>query len=335
MVVDALDLCNTKPHVDTFVIISGDSDFSPLVSKLRENAKKVIGVGVKQSCSDLLITNCDEFIYYDDLVRDRESQRNALRRERDNGKRSPEEEEKRRDKLESRKTKAVELAASTFADMMADRGENDRVWASVLKEVMKRRNPGFNESYFGFRTFGNLLEEAVNRGLLAVGRDEKSGTYVMRSQSRPVDTEALAAEPEAPAEPNAVPQGGQGCAVAHPEMAKAEESALQMAEDKPSSRRRGGRHSRKEGRGRAASEAAVVAEAPVEVPAAPPTAPVEAATPAAAEEAPKPRRGRRPRKEAETVAVVVEVAPPAEVAEKPKTPRRVPRSRKPKAEAES
>jgi uncharacterized protein (TIGR00288 family) len=335
MVVDALDLCYTKAHVDTFVIISGDSDFSPLVSKLRENAKKVIGVGVKQSCSDLLITNCDEFIYYDDLVRDRESQRNALRRERDNGKRSPEEEEKRRDKLESRKTKAVELAASTFADMMADRGENDRVWASVLKEVMKRRNPGFNESYFGFRTFGNLLEEAVNRGLLAVGRDEKSGTYVMRSQSRPVDTEALAAEPEAPAEPNAVPQGGQGCAVAHPEMAKAEESALQMAEDKPSSRRRGGRHSRKEGRGRAASEAAVVAEAPVEVPAAPPTAPVEAATPAAAEEAPKPRRGRRPRKEAETVAVVVEVAPPAEVAEKPKTPRRVPRSRKPKAEAES
>jgi uncharacterized protein (TIGR00288 family) len=221
MVVDALDLCYTKAHVDTFVIISGDSDFSPLVSKLRENAKKVIGVGVKQSCSDLLITNCDEFIYYDDLVRDRESQRNALRRDRDNGKRSPEEDEKRRDKLESRKTKAVELAASTFADMMADRGETDRVWASVLKEVMKRRNPGFTESYFGFRTFGNLLEEAANRGLLAVGRDEKSGTFVMRAQVRAAETEAPVAEAEAPGDSNAIPQGDvlRG-AVTLPEMAK-------------------------------------------------------------------------------------------------------------------
>ncbi len=332
MVVDALDLCYTKAHVDTFVIISGDSDFSPLVSKLRENAKKVIGVGVKQSCSDLLITNCDEFIYYDDLVRDREIQRNSLRRDRDNGKRSPEEEEKRRDKIESRKTKAVELAAATFADMMADRGENDRVWASVLKEVMKRRNPGFNESYFGFRTFGNLLEEAVNRGLLAVGRDEKSGTYVMRAQHRPADAEVQAAEPEVLAEPNVVAQGEtQGGAIAHHEVAKAEESAPPVAEDKPSSRRRGGRHSRKEGRGRAASEATVAAEAP----AAPPAAPVEAAVPVVAEEAPKPRRGRRPRKEAEAVDVAVEVTPPAEVAEKPKTPRRTSRSRKPKAEAES
>jgi hypothetical protein len=261
-----------------------------------------------------------------------------LRRERDSGKRSPEEEEKRRDKIESRKTKAVELAASTFADMMADRGENDRVWASVLKEVMKRRNPGFNESYFGFRTFGNLLEEAVNRGLLAVGRDEKSGTYVMRAQSRPVDMEAPAAEPEAPVEPNAIPQGAQQAgAVAHPDGAKAEESTPPGAEDKPSSRRRGGRHSRKEGRGRAGGEAVVVAEVPVEPPAVhpEPAAPVEAAAPVAAEEAPKPRRGRRPRKEAETVTVVAEVAAPVDVTEKPKTPRRAPRSRKPKVEAES
>jgi uncharacterized protein (TIGR00288 family) len=337
MVVDALDLCYTKAHVDTFVIISGDSDFSPLVSKLRENAKKVIGVGVKQSCSDLLITNCDEFIYYDDLVRDRESQRNALRRDRDNGKRSPEEDEKRRDKIESRKTKAVELAASTFADMMADRGENDRVWASVLKEVMKRRNPGFNESYFGFRTFGNLLEEAVNRGLLAVGRDEKSGTYVMRAQQRPVETEAPAVEPEVLGESNAIPQGdSQPGAVASQEATKSEEGTPPpMPEEKSSSRRRGGRHSRKEGRGRAGSEAAVAAAPPVAVSAEPPAAPVEAAAPASAEEAPKPRRGRRPRKEAEAVAPAVEVAPPVAVAEKPKTQRRAPRSRKPKAEAES
>ncbi|MCK6411808.1 MAG: NYN domain-containing protein [Azonexus sp.] len=195
MVVDALDLCYTKAHVDTFVIISGDSDFSPLVSKLRENAKRVIGVGVKQSCSDLLVTNCDEFIYYDDLVREREAQRGGgARREREQGKRSPEEEQKRREKLEERKTRAVELAAMTFADMVADRGENERIWASVLKEVIKRRNPGFNESYFGFRTFGNLLEEAAQRGLLSVGRDEKSGNYVTRAQARPLDSESEAEE---------------------------------------------------------------------------------------------------------------------------------------------
>lgn len=335
MVVDALDLCYTKAHVDTFVIISGDSDFSPLVSKLRENAKKVIGVGVKQSCSDLLITNCDEFIYYDDLVRDRESQRNALRRDRDNGKRSPEEDEKRRDKIESRKSKAVELAASTFADMMADRGETDRVWASVLKEVMKRRNPGFTESYFGFRTFGNLLEEAANRGLLAVGRDEKSGTYVMRAQPRPVEVEVPVAEAAAPTESNAT--------VTPPEMAKTEESVAPVAEEKTSSRRRGGRHSRKDGRGRPASEPAAAAESPAEVSAEvsvePPAVSVEAPAPEVVEAAPKPRRGRRPRKEAEAVAVVdgsaaVEAAPPVEAAEKPKAPRRAPRSRKPKAPVE-
>ena len=203
LVVDALDLCYTKSHVDTFVIISGDSDFSPLVSKLRENAKRVIGVGVKQSCSDLLIANCDEFIYYDDLVRDRESERNsASRRENRESapRRTPEEESNRREKLEARKTKAVELAAATFADLIADRGETERVWASVLKEVVKRRNPGFNESYFGFRTFGNLLEEAANRGLLGFGRDEKSGAYVTRAQVRmlvpEVEVQSVPLQPE-------------------------------------------------------------------------------------------------------------------------------------------
>jgi uncharacterized protein (TIGR00288 family) len=320
MVVDALDLCYTKAHVDTFVIISGDSDFSPLVSKLRENAKKVIGVGVKQSCSDLLITNCDEFIYYDDLVRDRETQRNSLRRDRDNGKRSPEEDEKRRDKLESRKTKAVELAATTFADMMADRGETDRVWASVLKEVIKRRNPGFNESYYGFRTFGNLLEEAAGRGLLAVGRDEKSGTYVMRAQMRPAESEASGGADELAVEP--MP------AVDLAEMAKTEETAPPVIEEKTSSRRRGGRHARKESKGKAAGEAAVVAEPVI----ASPVAPAEVASPAAAEETPKPRRGRRPRQTAETVVAAAEPVL-AEVSEQPKTPRRSPRSRKPKTEA--
>ena len=195
LVVDALDLCYTKSHVDTFVIISGDSDFSPLVSKLRENAKRVIGVGVKQSCSDLLIANCDEFIYYDDLVRERNGGRRESREAAP--RRTPEEERNRGEKLEARKAKAVELAAATFADLIADRGDTERIWASVLKEVIKRRNPGFNETYFGFRSFGNLLEEAANRGLLGFGRDDKSGAYVTRVAPRPAPIDE--GDSEAPA----------------------------------------------------------------------------------------------------------------------------------------
>jgi uncharacterized protein (TIGR00288 family) len=233
MVVDALDLCYTKAHVDTFVIISGDSDFSPLVSKLRENAKKVIGVGVKQSCSDLLVTNCDEFIYYDDLVRDREASRGGQRRERE--KRSPEEEAKRSEKMEARKRKALDLVAATFTDLMADRGEAERVWASVLKEVLKRRNPGFSESYFGFRTFGNLLEEAASQGILVVGRDDKSGTYVTRAGNRVADGDVQAAE--------------QISAVDLPEAEKMPaESSPATDEGKTGGRRRGGRRSRKDSR---------------------------------------------------------------------------------------
>ncbi len=178
LVVDALDLCYTKSHVNTFVIVSGDSDFSPLVSKLRENAKQVIGVGVKQSTSDLLIANCDEFIFYDDLVR--ENQRKAARRDsRDSHnpqKLQPEE-------LETRRTKAIELAVETLEALTTERGDTGKIWASVLKEAIKRRKPDFNESYFGFRAFGNLLEEAQNRGLLDVARDERSNTFVQRTIS--------------------------------------------------------------------------------------------------------------------------------------------------------
>ena len=181
LVVDALDLCYTKSHVNTFVIISGDSDFSPLVSKLRENAKQVIGVGVKQSTSDLLIANCDEFIFYDDLVR--ESQRAAAKRNRDSQqppKRTPEEEKRRKEEMDKRRAQAVDMVAATFDALMADRSDTEKLWASVLKEALKRRNPGFNESYYGFRAFGSLLDEAKSRGLLEIGRDEKSGTYVCR-----------------------------------------------------------------------------------------------------------------------------------------------------------
>ncbi|MBW3499027.1 NYN domain-containing protein [Janthinobacterium sp. NKUCC08_JDC] len=182
LVVDALDLCYTKAHVNTFVIISGDSDFSPLVSKLRENAKQVIGVGVKQSTSDLLVANCDEFIFYDDLVR--ESRRTAAKRdarETPAAKRSPDEEVRRKEKYESRKTEAIEMAVATFDALVSERGDSGKIWASMLKEAIKRRKPDFSESYYGFRTFGNLLEEAQTRGLLEFGRDEKSGAYVYRS----------------------------------------------------------------------------------------------------------------------------------------------------------
>ncbi|MBI2277339.1 MAG: NYN domain-containing protein [Dechloromonas sp.] len=325
MVVDALDLCYTKSHVDTFVIISGDSDFSPLVSKLRENAKRVIGVGVKQSCSDLLIANCDEFIYYDDLVRDREGHRGGARREnRESVRRSPEEENKRHEKLEERKARAIELAVATFADLIADRGDTERIWASVLKEVIKRRNPGFNESYFGFRSFGNLLEEAAHRGLIGFGRDDKSGAYVTRVQSRanhPEEAHAAAAAVELAAEP------------------KTETAAEPQAATPQAARRRGGRRSRKEPAERGI-EAVVVELAPVAQPEAP--AP-EASAAAPSEEAvsAKGRRrgGRQSRQEKEAavapppeVVAVPPVADAAPVIDAPKP--RKPRSRKPKAAAE-
>ena len=199
LVVDALDLCYTKSHVNTFVIISGDSDFSPLVSKLRENNKQVIGVGVKQSTSDLLIANCDEFIFYDDLVR--ENQRAQARRQSPGSnpppapRRSPEEERSRKESQDARRTQGVELAAETFEALLSERGDTGKIWASVLKEAIKRRKPDFSEGRYGFRTFGNLLEEAQARGLLEFGRDEKSGAYVYRSHGGP-SAPAAHARPE-------------------------------------------------------------------------------------------------------------------------------------------
>jgi uncharacterized LabA/DUF88 family protein len=183
LVVDALDLCYTKSHVNTFVIISGDSDFSPLVSKLRENAKQVIGVGVKQSTSDLLVANCDEFIFYDDLVR--EVRRAAAKR--DERKAQPQSkrptDDRRKEELEARKAQALEMVVETFDALVSERGDTGKIWASLLKDTLKRRRPDFSETYYGFRTFGNLLEEAQTRGLFEFGRDEKSGTYVYRSST--------------------------------------------------------------------------------------------------------------------------------------------------------
>ena len=249
LVVDALDLCYTKSHVDTFVIISGDSDFSPLVSKLRENAKQVIGVGVKQSTSDLLIANCDEFIFYDDLVRD--SQRNAAKREaRDaapQARRSAEEEKLGREELEARRTKAIDIAVETFEALLAERGESGKIWSSMLKEAIKRRKPDFNESYFGFRAFGNLLEEAQTRGLLELGRDEKSGTYVSRA-SGPAPV-AFAEPVRAPRAEQPSSSGGgkkhepealaSAVPVTSPEATPADEAGMAHAEPAAAKARRG------------------------------------------------------------------------------------------------
>src|SRR5690606_19495086 len=175
LVVDALDLCYTKSHVDTFVIISGDSDFSPLVSKLRENAKQVIGVGVKQSTSDLLIANCDEFIFYDDLVRatQRNADQPALKDSLADSDTPPVAGEKRGAvEVQALKAEALRIVVDTFDALLSERGEGGKIWASTLKQAVKRRKPDFNETYYGFRTFGNLLEEAQGKQLFDIGRDE-------------------------------------------------------------------------------------------------------------------------------------------------------------------
>jgi uncharacterized protein (TIGR00288 family) len=199
MVVDALDLCYTKAHVDTFVIISGDSDFSPLVSKLRENDKTVIGVGVKNSTSDLLIANCDEFIYYDDLVRERKQvARKAPAKKATAGARTPRASKKSAAAVEDvappaealehpearadddRVQQALDLVIGTIDALAGERGGDEKIWGSMVKQALKRVKPGFAESYYGFRSFNALLEEAAARGLVALESDPKSGGYVVR-----------------------------------------------------------------------------------------------------------------------------------------------------------
>ena len=180
MVVDALDLCYTKSHVDTFVIISGDSDFSPLVSKLRENNKVVIGVGVKNSTSDLLIANCDEFIYYDDLVRIAEKRKPAVKKT--NGRKEGGEGSKA-SRTEQRAEKAFEQVLETIDDLLNERGDEDKLWGSMVKQALKRRKPGFNESYHGFQSFGKLLEEMESRAMLKLEHDKKSGGYIIKGRA--------------------------------------------------------------------------------------------------------------------------------------------------------
>jgi hypothetical protein len=209
LVVDALDLCYTKGHVDVFCIISGDSDFSPLVSKLRENNKKVIGLGVKNSSSDLLIDNCDEFIYYDDLVRHRPGQKRKAARRKGSSKKTVDKiVDKTVDKIldktdkpriastepngragvrtgesdpasDEKKDKALEMVLDTVDSLFRDRDDN--LWGSMVKQTLKRKRPNFNESFHGYRSFNELLEDARTRGLLEIQKDDKSGGYIIVS----------------------------------------------------------------------------------------------------------------------------------------------------------
>ena len=179
LVVDALDLCYTKAHVDTFVIISGDSDFSPLVSKLKENNKRVIGVGVKDSTSDLLSGACHEFIYYDDLVRAQEAKKQAIKQATAKPVASKTKEAAQKPE-DDKRLEVLEFLVDTVEDLIAERGSDEKLWGSMVKPTMQRRRPGFNESYYGYRSFKELVEDAEKRKLLVVMRDEKSGQYTIR-----------------------------------------------------------------------------------------------------------------------------------------------------------
>lgn len=193
MVVDALDLCHTKGHVDSFVLLTGDSDFSPLVSKLRENGKIVIGVGVKSATSNLLRDNCDEFIYYDDLVRGEKDKKGQGRRSGDKTPKKAAAEKPASDKpkksapeaptppkeLEPLQLEGIDKVLDVIEDLFEERNE-DKLWGSMVKQTLKRRQPGFSERYHGFKTFGALLEAARDHGLLETEVDEKSGGHLIR-----------------------------------------------------------------------------------------------------------------------------------------------------------
>lgn len=179
MVVDALDLCYTKSHVDMFVIISGDSDFSPLVSKLRENNKTVVGVGVKSSTSDLLMANCDEFIFYDDLIR--VSKKKTASKKKKAVKKKVTAKVAPVASVDDKKQEALDLVLATAEALFSDRDAGDKIWGSMVKQALKRRKPGFSESYHGFKSFNQLLEEAQSQGRIVLQHDEKSGGYIIKS----------------------------------------------------------------------------------------------------------------------------------------------------------
>lgn len=162
MVVDGLDLCYSKQHIDAFALISGDSDFSPLVSKLKENNKRVIGCGVKSSTSDLLIANCDEFLYYDDLIRVAKTAKQAPKREK-----------AKKDKKQEAINHVLEVVDSVGQDY-------DPLWGSMLKQAIRRVYPGFSEGYYGYQNFSDLLKDIEARGLIELEYDDSRGNYKVR-----------------------------------------------------------------------------------------------------------------------------------------------------------
>ena len=178
MVVDALDLSYQRDHIDTFVLVSGDSDFSPLVSKLRENGRYVIGMGVRQSSSDLLINNCDEFIFYEDLVRP-STENTAL---------AP-----KLNRLPRKKAEALRLVVETFQALQ--REGKEVIYGSAIKQTLVRKMPSFNETYFGYPSFSRLLEDAAENKLLQLTKDQKSGGYIVTLSGDGAGAEPTAAEP--------------------------------------------------------------------------------------------------------------------------------------------
>ena len=168
MVVDALDLCHSKNHIDVFALISGDSDFSPLVSKLKENNKRVIGCGVKSSTSDLLIANCDEFIYYDDLIRAKDKPRQPPPKK--TGK-----------PTDDKKQEAIDRILEVLNSLEQD---YDPLWGSLLKQTVRRVYPGFNEGYYGYDSFSDLLEDCADRGYFDLDFDESRGNYQILRKKR-------------------------------------------------------------------------------------------------------------------------------------------------------
>ncbi len=158
MVVDAMDLCYAKEHLDTFVIVSGDSDFSPLVSKLKENDKYVIGIGVKNSSSNLLVDNCDEFIYYEDIWRDQQQAPQLAG-------------------LTKKTGEAFSLMTDAIQALI--RENKDVLWGSMIKQTMQRKRPSFNEGYYGYNSFSELLEDAEKKNVVKLKKDQRSGSYVV------------------------------------------------------------------------------------------------------------------------------------------------------------
>ena len=178
MVVDAIDLSYAKDHIDTFALVTGDSDFSPLASKLKENDRRVLGCGVRKSTSDLLINSCDEFIFYDDLIEKKEERRKRPK---------PDAKAKSKSKSKAQKaappTRQQEEAIDRLVNIVASLEDDyDPLWSSLVKQTLRRVEPGFNEKSHGFRNFNELMEAAQQAGFISLELDQSRGNHKVRLQ---------------------------------------------------------------------------------------------------------------------------------------------------------